>query len=85
MACPTDWEGNRLMYLLIPLATFWMLIFIGRSELGFKGVAFWILLWLGLLVGFMMLNLPSYWFTVAQVLMDTVLIIIIFGGDIRIR
>ena len=70
---------------LIPLATFWALIFIGKSELGFKGVVFWILLWLGLLVGFMMLNLPSYWFTAAQALIDAVLIIIIVGGDIRIR
>ena len=71
--------------LFFPLAAFWALIFIGRSELGFKGVVFCILLWLGLLVGCTMLSLPSYWFTVAQALIDIVLIIIIFGGDIRIR
>jgi len=70
---------------IIPFAAFWVLIFIGRSELGFKGVAFFIALWLCLLIGFMMLHLPSYCFVVAQTLMDVVLIIIIFGGDIRIR
>jgi hypothetical protein len=71
--------------MVIPFAFFWALIFIGRSELGFKGVAFFIALWLCLLIGFMMLHLPSYCFVAAQALMDVVLIIIIFGGDIRIR
>ena len=69
----------------IPLAVFWVLIFIGRSELGFKGITFCILLWIGLLLGFAMLGLPQYWFTAAQALIDAILIIIIFGGDIRIR
>jgi hypothetical protein len=69
----------------IPFAAFCMLIFIGRSELGFKGIAFFIALWLCLLLGFRMLHLPSYWFVAAQALIDAVLIIIIFGGDIRIR
>ena len=71
--------------MVIPFVAFCMLIFIGRSELGFKGVAIFIALWLCLLLGFMKLNLPSYYFVAAQALIDTVLIIIIFGGDIRIR
>jgi len=71
--------------MVIPFAFFWVLIFIGRSELGFKGVAFFIALWLCLLIGCMILHLPSYCFVAAQALMDVVLIIIIFGGDIRIR
>ena len=54
-------------------------------ELGLKGVFFCVLLWIGLLVGFTALELPSYWFTVAQALIDAVLVIIICGGDIRIR
>jgi hypothetical protein len=33
----------------------------------------------------MKLSLPSYWFVAAQALIDAILIIIIFGGDIRIR
>ena len=68
----------------VPFAAFWVLIFIGRAELGFKGVTFCIVLWLGLLIGFMTLDLSSYWFVAAQALLDAVLIIVIFGGDIRI-
>jgi len=71
--------------MVIPFATFWVLIFIGKSELGFKGVVFCVLLWLGLLIGCTMLSLPSYWFIAAQALIDIILIIVIFGGDIRIR
>jgi len=71
--------------MLIPFVAFWALIFIGRSELGFKGVVFCIALWIALLLGFMKLDLPSYWFAAAQALIDAVLIIVIKGGDIRIR
>jgi hypothetical protein len=71
--------------MLFPFAAFWALIFIGRSELGFKGVVFCIALWIVLLLGFMKLNLPSYWFSAAQALIDAILIIVVFGGDIRIR
>jgi hypothetical protein len=71
--------------LSLPFFAFWVLIIISRNELGFKGVAFCILLWLGLLLGFIMLNIPSYWFVGAQAIFDAILIVIIFGGDIRIR
>jgi len=69
----------------VPFVAFWILVFIGRSELGFKGITFCIVLWVGLLLGFMKLSLPSYWFVGAQSLIDAILIIVIFGGDIRIR
>lgn len=70
---------------LLPIALFWALIFIGKRELGYKGIIFCVVLWFCLLFGFNQLNLPSYWFVAAQVLIDVVLIIIICGGDIRIR
>ena len=70
--------------LIFPFAAFWVLIFIGKSELGFKGIAFFVTLWLCLFLGWRMLHLPSYWFTAVQALIDVVLIIVIFGGDIRI-
>ncbi len=71
--------------MIIPFIAFWMLIFIGRSELGFKGISFCIVLWVVLLLGFVKLSLPSYWFVAAQALIDAILIVVIFGGDIRIR
>ncbi len=73
------------MMLFSPFIAFWIIIFVGGSELGFKGITFCIVLWVGLLLGFMKLSLPSYWFVGAQSLIDAILIIGIFGGDIRIR
>jgi hypothetical protein len=71
--------------LSLPFIAFWILIIIGRSELGFKGVIFCILLWFGLLVGFFTLGISPYWFITAQALFDAILVVVIFGGDIRIR
>jgi len=71
--------------LLLPLIAFWVLIIIGRRELGFKGISFCILLWLGLLIGFTMLSHHPYWFSSAQAIIDAILIVVICGGDIRIR
>ncbi|MHC4184278.1 MAG: hypothetical protein ACYSR0_13105 [Planctomycetota bacterium] len=70
---------------LLPSIAFWVLIFTGRRELGFKGTCFCIVLWIVLLLGFVKLGLPRYWFAAAQALIDAILIIVIFGGDIRIR
>ena len=71
--------------MLIPFIAFWVLVFMGRSELGLKGFLFFVILWIGLLLGFATLNLPPYWFVAAQALLDAILIIVIFGGDIQIR
>ncbi len=71
--------------MFLPFVAFWILVFIGRSKLGFKGITFCIVLWVGLLLGFMKPSLPSYWFVGAQSLIDAIIIIVIFGGDIRIR
>jgi hypothetical protein len=57
----------------------------GRDELGLKGVLFCVALWIVLLVGFTILELPSYWFVAAQAIIDAILIVVICGGDIRIR
>ena len=71
--------------MLLPFIAFWVLIILGRSELGFKGAIFCIALWITLLIGFMKLDYPEYWFVAAQAVIDAILIIVIFGGDIRIR
>ena len=73
------------MVLLLPSVVFWVLIVLGRSEIGFKGVTLCVLLWLGFLLGFRSLAVPIYWFTAVQSVIDAVLILVIFGGDLRIR
>jgi len=75
---------ERSNWPMIPFIAFWVLIFLGRSELGFKGVTFCIVLWVGLFLGFMMLSIPSLYFIAAQSLIDAILIIVIFGRDFRI-
>ncbi|MHC4460099.1 MAG: hypothetical protein ACYS6W_04145 [Planctomycetota bacterium] len=72
------------MLLFSPFIAFWVLVFIGRSELGFKGVTFCIVLWVGLYLGFMKLSIPGYYFVAAQSLIDAILFIVIFGQDFRI-
>jgi len=71
--------------MLGPFLIFWIVIFIGREELGFKGVAIAIGIWLALLLAFALTGISPYYFTAIQALIDIALLLIIFGGDIRIR
>jgi len=64
---------------------FWVLIYLGRDDLGLKGVLICIAIWAVLLAGFIMLNISPYIFVGVQSLMDIVLTLKIFGGDITIR
>ena len=66
-----------------PFVVFWVLMHLGREELGLKGIIISILIWLGLLVGFSSLGLP-YVFVSAQALLDVVLLFIIFGRNMNI-
>ena len=68
-----------------PFFVFWILIILGRAELGLKRVLFCVAIWLALLVGFVYLNISPYFLVVAQALLDVDLILVIFGRDIRIR
>jgi len=71
--------------MLIPFILFWVLIFLGREELGIKGGLIAVAIWAGLLIGFFALCISPYLFVSAQAIVDVVLILIIFGGDIKIR
>jgi hypothetical protein len=70
---------------LIPFLVFWVLIFLAREELGIKGVAMAVTVWLGLLIGFMLAGISPFVFVAAQAALDVVLILKVFGGDIAIR
>ena len=71
--------------LVSPFLAFWILIFLGRDELGLKGVLWFSAIWAGLLAGFMYVNIPSYWFVAVQAFLDIILIVLIVGRDVRIR
>ena len=71
--------------MLIPLILFWILIYLGREELGFKGIIISIIIWLGLLVGSLLVSGTFvYVFIAANSLLDIVLLLVIFGRDINI-
>ena len=69
----------------IPFVVFWLLVFLGRGELGFKGVLLAVAVWGALLAGLMATSLPPYFLVAAQVVLDVVLILVVFGRDVRIR
>jgi hypothetical protein len=71
--------------MLIPFILFWGLIFLGREELGVKGVLIAVAIWAALLIGSFALSISPYLFVSAQAILDVVLILIVFGGDIKIR
>jgi hypothetical protein len=73
--------------MLIPFVLFWVLIFFGRDELGLRGILIATAIWAVLLIAFFLfaLRISPYFFVVPIALMDIVLILVIFGGDIKIR
>lgn len=71
--------------MIVPMIVFWVLMVLGRSELGWKGVTFCVSLWLGLLLVLSYFGISPYVFIGVQALLDITLIIVIFGGDITIR
>ncbi len=69
----------------LPFIMFWVLVYLGRDSLGPRGVLICIAIWAVLLAGFMMLDVSAYIFVGLQSLMDIVLILKLFGGDITIH
>jgi hypothetical protein len=60
---------------------FLVIIFLFRSELGFKGILISVVLSIGALIACILLNL-ILWFTVVQAIIDIVLVVMLFG-DVR--
>ncbi len=71
--------------LSVPFVAFWVLIFFGRHELGLKWTLTFIAIWGGLLAAILTLNVAGPYFVAIQAFLDIILILVIFGGDIRIR
>ena len=69
--------------MLIPSILFFVLLFVGREELGIKGIVISVIIWLSLLLGSSFLEIP-YVFISAEALLDIVLLFIIFGGNMNI-
>jgi hypothetical protein len=70
---------------LFPLIAFWLLIYFGRNELQSKTIRIFVAIWLVSLGIIILTGLHPGFFTAIQAMLDAILIIIIFGGDIQIR
>ena len=69
----------------IALLLFVVLLIIGRSELGIKGIAICSGLLLGLLIAIAAFGLPPALLSTGTALFDIGLILFIFGADIPLR
>lgn len=69
---------------IIPLALFWALIYFGRHDLQPGTIALFILLWLGGLGFVLLIGYPLYAFAVIEAVLDIILVLMVFGGDMKI-
>ena len=74
-----------LVLLILPRVLLPILLYVGREELGIKGILLFIGIWAALIFGLPALGLSGNLSTVIEAVMDIILVIIIFGGDISIR
>jgi hypothetical protein len=69
----------------VPFAVSCVLMVTGRKELGWKGVAIFIAIWVSLLAAVMALRIDPHFFTAGQAILDAVLIAVIYLGFTRLR
>lgn len=73
--------------MFLPLIAFFVLIAAGLwlGELNIKRALLFVAIWVFGLVGFGLLELPRAFFVAVEAILDCILLLMIFGGDIRIR
>jgi hypothetical protein len=69
----------------MPFILFWVLIFLIRGELGLKKVLECSAIWTIFLICFIMLSISPYIFSALQSVFDIILILMLFGSDIKLR
>jgi len=77
--------GSYARVVIFPFIIFWVFVFLARKELGWRWTLIVVGIWCGLLAAFMYSGLSPYLFVAAQAVLDAILIIAFFKGDIRIR
>ena len=68
----------------IPFLAFWILLFLGRDQLGLKGIAIAVGVWLAALLIFSVAGIQPALFVTVQALIDVVLVLIVYKGDVKI-
>lgn len=70
---------------VLPLAAFWSLIFFGRHDLQPRTIIVFICLWLVSLLSVLLMHSPSGVFPAIEAVLSIVLVLLVFGGDFKIR
>lgn len=60
------------------------MLFLGRRELGAKGIAIAVAVWAGMYLLFRLTGMQPALLVTGQALIDTILVLIVFKGDVRI-
>lgn len=76
------WKYKKM---ILPFIIFWVLLLIAREELGLTVILVCIAIWVIILAGFIWLKMSPYIFISLQSLFDAILVLMAFGGDIRIK
>ena len=73
--------------MIIPFLLFVVLLFLGlkNGDLDPREAGIFGAIWVVLLACFLLLHISSYWFVVPTVILDILLVLKVFGGDIAIR
>lgn len=71
--------------MIVPTLIFFIVLFIARGDLQLKGLAIWLGIWGGCLAVVIFSGIQPLYFVVVQVVLDIILLLILFGGDVRLR
>jgi len=69
----------------IEQVTFFILLYVGREELGIKGIGGLVVLWVGVMFALRFVQGGSYLFSTFVAILDIILVLVIFKGDVTIR
>jgi hypothetical protein len=70
---------------ILPFLIFWVLLFLCRRGLGWRWSLLLVAIWAALAFGCFHLGYSPHVFVAVQAVLDAILILVIFKGDIRIN
>jgi hypothetical protein len=78
--------GSSAIAAWIAQIVFWALILlgVGSGELGIKGAAAFVLLWVAAYIGLPFVSFGSLFLTPSVAVLDVVLVFLVFKGDVRL-
>ena len=76
-----------LAYLLhlTPLTAFWALIYFGKDDMQPATAKIFVSIWMIALISIFLFHLPHPVFPAIEAMLSIVLVLIVFGGDMKIR